>query len=302
MRLKVWYIFSLGFLLYNLVLLYDVRYARSYAIKEFQFCGHKKFLACLDFGRLRDLDETGLNPKKQMATFQEFIHYSALKISRNLPEIEVPINLKDKFIFKKHFCFNLDKSEDFNRELTHFLKHNFKLFVYSHERTPFFFQSIYSKRHLNISLNHFHFKVLRQVVFEMEFPYSDCARYRKSFSKDIPYNLYNCLNLCLKERDSSLYHLYDSFDSGILDDHEKAKFDLANIFRKFHMMNTSTPGNMELIELLESCKRRCPGDGCVWETYAAVTVHFGKEKHHEKEYIEFTEIGYQVKCHCFYPK
>lgn len=294
MSLKGWYIFSLCFLLYNLQLLYDVKYLQSYAIKEYQFWAEKKFLACLDFDRLRELDETGLNPKNQTATFEEFIHYCALKISRNLPGIEVPIDLNSTFIFKKHFCFNLDKDEDFSRELPAFLKHNFKLFVYSHEKTPFFFQSIYNKKHLNISLNHFHFRIWRQVIFEMEFPYSDCVRYRRSFSKDFAYNLYDCLNACLKERDNSLYHLYDTYDVGVPENRERTKFDLANVFQKFRMTNMTARGSVELTQLLESCQKQCPGDGCVWETYATVTVHFEKEEHDRKEYIEFIEIGYQV--------
>lgn len=292
MSLKGWYIFSLCFLFYNLMLLYDVRYLRSYIVQDFELWGQKKFMACLDFDRLRDLDETGLNPKKQMGTFQEFIHYSALKIVRNLPDIRVPIDLNEKFLFKKHFCFNLDNDTDFNQELPYFLKHNFKLFVYSHEKTPFFFQSIYNKRHLNTTLNRLHFRILRQVIFEMEFPYSDCVKRRRSFSTDTNYNLYDCLNLCLKERDDSLFHLYDMYDS--FNQKVRAKFDLANIFRKFHLMNKTERGNVELTELLDSCQKECPGDGCVWETYATTTVHFAKEERNTQELIDFTEMAYQV--------
>ena len=128
--LKVWYYFSLCFCFYNLKLLLDDRYLLSYYLYD----DYKNFIksinlfVCLDFDRIKDLNETINNPNKKLVDNKEFIDYAIDKISFNLPEIFIPNNKSSIFIFKKHICILIDDANFYRRSIfIPYIKNAFKV-------------------------------------------------------------------------------------------------------------------------------------------------------------------------------
>lgn len=264
MSRKFWYGLSLWFCIYNLKLLYDNKYIVAYYLKKdntdrkIDEKGTMSFFVCLDFDKIRNLDETDKNPNKEIVNVNEFIQYAKDKILQNRPKIVISKNVSKHFIYKKHYCFPIFNDSYKREAFIHFIENGFKLFAYSTERLPFFFESVYNRDFVNVSSNLFSFRILKQIVEEKERPYSKCLIQRKNKANEKPvlYDKLGCINYCLRFRFkyNSTYLFYEA-------DETEAYIELAHISKNFIRKFEDDELCLEqIIKSIESCNlNECAG-------------------------------------------